>query len=482
MSPLLFALYLEPLCRSIMTDVNICGVNLGSEPTKILAYADDVALICSSKLELELALNHIKNFCKISGAAMNTSKSTGSWLGPWTFKPEEYMGIKWSCSLDNYLGIRLATESLSTGHEGIHLNKVNGKMNEWYGRHLSLFNRTFVCNSVFFSSVWYAAQIIPSRQGEIHKFHRLCATFIWQSLFERMRRTNLFLSLFKGGLGLVNLELKIKVQRFLFFRDQINPVSTRALKRLGGRYLPSWIVSTEEASMKAPVLRFYKEINDAIHFFHARFSWDYLIQVNRKRLYWDTVDLVIPPPMYRPPPGNSEGSSVFKKLRKFPVKTSIKDFFVKFHVEVLPVKTWLERKGFFVAWSTNCALCPFPETLQHVFLLCTNAEIFWSELRNAFNISAQLNWENLKYLQVETGENKKCTEVLLLLGLHAIWRSRTDHTLVLEKGKPAWHHFVDNFAYTSSLLEHTEMPGFESWPAMQVALRNYMVKRGTFKH
>ncbi|CAN8026492.1 unnamed protein product [Ixodes persulcatus] len=159
-----------------------------------------------------------------------------------------------------------------------------------------------------------------------------------------MRRTNLFLSLFKGGLGLMNLELKIKIQRFLFFRDQINPVLTRALKRLGGRYLPSWIASTEEASMQAPVPRFFKEINEAIHFFHARFSWDYLIQVNRKRLYWDTVDLVIPPPLYRPPQRNSEGSRVFKKLRKYSIKTSIKDFFVKFHVEVLPVKTWLESR------------------------------------------------------------------------------------------------------------------------------------------
>lgn len=147
-----------------MTDVNICGVHLSSEPTKILAYADDVAFIGSSKLELELALNHIKDFCKISGGAMNTSKSTGSWLGPWTFKPE-YMGIKWSCSLDSYLGIRLATKSLSTGHEAIHLNKVNRKMNEWYGRHLSLFNRAFVCNCLFLEYVVRGTNhTIPTRR------------------------------------------------------------------------------------------------------------------------------------------------------------------------------------------------------------------------------------------------------------------------------------------------------------------------------
>ncbi|CAN8006644.1 unnamed protein product [Ixodes hexagonus] len=241
----------------------------------------------------------------------------------------------------------------------------------------------------FFSSVWYAAQIVPSRQSDIHKFHRLCATFIWQSLFERTRRTNLFLSLFKGGLGLVNLELKLKVQRFLFFRDQLNPVIARSFKCLGGRYLAAWQVSTEEASPRAPLLRFYREVEDAIDFFQSRFSWDYLMQVNRKTLYWDTIDQVIPPPLYRPPDGSLGESPVFKRLRKYPVKTSTKDFFVKFHMEVLPVKTWLENKGFSVPWSTCCALCPFPETLQHVFMYCTNCEIFWSELGHAFVIDTR---------------------------------------------------------------------------------------------
>ncbi|CAN8006964.1 unnamed protein product [Ixodes hexagonus] len=390
------------------------------------------------------------------------------------------MGINWSSSVPNYLGVGLETAQLSTGCDGIHLKSVYFKMTDWHGRHLSLFNRAYVCNSVFFSSIWYAAQILPSRQADIHKFHRLCATFIWQSLFERMRRTNLFLNLSKGGLGLVNLEIKAKVQRFLFFRDQVNPVMTRSLKSLGGQYLISWQVSTEEATVRAPVLRFYREVEEAINFFHRRFSWDYLVQVNRKKLYWDALEMVIPPPLYRSLYGGLEESTVFKSLRKYPVRTATKDFFVKFYIEVLSVKTWLESKGFFVAWSANCALCPMPETLQHVFLYCTNAEIFWSELRHAFGIVVQPDWVTLKFLQIDVGENRRCIEVLFLLGLHAIWRSRVDHTLVVEKGKPAWDHFVDNFAYTSSLLEHVEMPGFEQWPLMQSRLKQYIVKRNKY--
>lgn len=41
-------------------------------------------------------------------------------------------------------------------------------------------------------------------------------------------------------------------------------------------------------------------------------------------------------------------TTVFKRLSFDPVQTGTKDFFFKFHTEVLPVKTWLDKEGFFV--------------------------------------------------------------------------------------------------------------------------------------
>lgn len=43
MSPVLFALYLEPLCRMIVASDTISGLVLGDEELRVLAYADDVA-------------------------------------------------------------------------------------------------------------------------------------------------------------------------------------------------------------------------------------------------------------------------------------------------------------------------------------------------------------------------------------------------------------------------------------------------------
>lgn len=76
-----------------------------------------------------------------------------------------------------------------------------------------------------------------------------------------MRRNNLFISKFKGGLSLVNLEVKLKVHRFLLFRDKTTAVIAGVLKTLAGRYLDPWLVmSQEDAPIRTPELRYYREI------------------------------------------------------------------------------------------------------------------------------------------------------------------------------------------------------------------------------
>lgn len=469
MSPILFALYLEPLCRAIAGDVNIRGLTLPGGSVNVLAYADDLTVLCSSKSQVQAAVQHIGAFCTASGAQMNAGKSKGAWLGEWGSKPEQFLGISFADSVTNYLGVNLNPERLSTGRGGIDLNRLNVKVLEWHGRQMSLPTRAFVCNAVFFPTIWYPAQVGPCAQSEICKVHRFLATFVWESLFERMRRDNLFLSQKKGGLGLVNVELKLKVHRFMFFRSQRNDIVLSSFRVLGGNFLGEWLEG-EAGSSRSRILKFYKEIEAAIKFFKDRFSDEYLDKVKRKTLYWDTLDMLIPVPLYRMWGGTAVESDVFKRLRRYPVRTATKNFFLRLHLRVLPVKTWLVQKGFFVPWSTNCALCPFPETLEHVILFCTNAELFWAQLRAALEVDLYVSWRSAMFLECGTGRDSRAFEVLTILGLHALWRSRTDHLHVVEGGKPAWRHFLDGFVYASSLIATTEQDGLECWETLKARL------------
>ncbi|KAM7300105.1 hypothetical protein ISCGN_020669 [Ixodes scapularis] len=294
-SPILFALYLEPFCRAIIGDASIRKLSLASGTLKVLAYADGVTVLCSSRAQVHAVTQHIADFCSVSGAAMNTDKSVGAWLGDWDLKPEQFLGVTWTTSVSNYLGLSLTAEHLSGRCGGLDINRLRSKVLDWHARELSLFNRAFICNLVFFPTVWYAAQVLPCSQSDVAKAHRFFATFIWDSCFERMRRDNVFVSQKKGGLGLVNVELKLKVQRFLFFRDQGNPLVIPAFNELGGSFSRPWLEG-DTGDFRARALKFYQEIAAAKEFFRARFSDEYLQKVKKKSLYWDTVDLLISPP------------------------------------------------------------------------------------------------------------------------------------------------------------------------------------------
>ncbi|KAM7291885.1 hypothetical protein ISCGN_025185 [Ixodes scapularis] len=105
MSPSLFALQLEPLCLKVQRNKSISGLNLEGASVKLLAYADDVSFVFSSKREIETVLEELESYGRCSGARINKNKSKGSWLGEWATKPSEFMDVKWSTGVEKYLGV-----------------------------------------------------------------------------------------------------------------------------------------------------------------------------------------------------------------------------------------------------------------------------------------------------------------------------------------------------------------------------------------
>ncbi|CAN7999892.1 unnamed protein product [Ixodes hexagonus] len=106
-----------------------------------------------------------------------------------------------------------------------------------------------------------------------------------------------------------------------------------------------------------------------------------------------------------------------------PVPPGVKTFFFKLHTGVLPVKTWMEDKGMFVAWSVNCFLCKKPETVEHVFLDCWDGIFFWDVLQRTLKKDLPLDAHGIRYLAIKN-ENGVPYDLVMLLGLHSIWKSR----------------------------------------------------------
>lgn len=74
LSPLLFALYLELLCRAVLGSPFISRAKIAEEEVKVLVYADDIAILCSSKEQSRIALDLVDDYCSTSGASLNRHK------------------------------------------------------------------------------------------------------------------------------------------------------------------------------------------------------------------------------------------------------------------------------------------------------------------------------------------------------------------------------------------------------------------------
>ena len=76
LSPLIFALTLEPLAAAIRDNVNVKGIYAGKTEHKLLLYADDVLLLTTNpETALPRMLSLISSFSLISGYKVNWWKS-----------------------------------------------------------------------------------------------------------------------------------------------------------------------------------------------------------------------------------------------------------------------------------------------------------------------------------------------------------------------------------------------------------------------
>lgn len=169
LSPLLFAAYLEPLCKAIQNNERITGFRLQSTQVKILAYADDIAIFCSNRNSICEAVAVVESFCKCTGAQINWEKSYGFWHGEWEETPDCYARLRWSTTATTYLGVPLDSYRDPEPYWNEQVARAKEKTNAWQGRQLSIFSRATVCNLFLTSKIWYVMNVLCASRINIQK-------------------------------------------------------------------------------------------------------------------------------------------------------------------------------------------------------------------------------------------------------------------------------------------------------------------------
>lgn len=185
--------------------------------------------------------------------------------------------------------------------------------------------------------------------------------------------------------------------------------------------LPEFVVSSFPITNRA-VTGFLREVVYAFHMLTAHFSMEYLNDVPNKKLYEDLLGVFVPAPLYRSIYRGGPGQDVLKRVKKMPVKPTVKSFFIKLHSGTLPVKTWLNDKSIFVPLTTDCTLCKKPETIEHVFIDCWDPVFHWDILQRTLKKELPITPYGIRLLP--TASDDVPYDIVMVLGLHSIWKTR----------------------------------------------------------
>lgn len=423
---------------------------------KVLSYADDLAVFCDDYDSISEVVTVAKSYCEKTGSAINWDKCIGFWHGAWKSPPCTFANIQWVTMPAQYLGVPLEHYNDSTAFWEQETQMVKEKALAWQGRNLSMFARSTVCNIFLVAKIWYILQALFMSRANVQKLHRVFAVFIWNSTWERCSRTNLFRSVRSGGLGLSHLFVRQIVSRFMFLRNQSDPFLRTMIQVRLSNLLPDFLVScsyTESRSVKG----FLREVVSSFRMLSVRFSQEYLSSVKRKKLYHDMLDLLMPVPLYRIAYSGGSGDDVLKRVKRMPVKPSVKSFFFKLHTNTLPVKTWLADKGLFVPWTTNCLLCKKPETVDHVFIDCWDPFFHWDILQRTLKKELPITPRGIRYLDTET--NNVPYDLIMLISLHSIWCTRMSVRHADVDVHSVRENFIESVAYMREVYKaHKEPP------------------------
>lgn len=209
LSPLLFALFIEPLSQGITQNKKITGIKILDQEYKISLFADDVLISLSNPDNSILeVLSFLEDFGAVSGYKLNIHKTQTL---NFNYKPSQVITskiqLKWDLESIKYLGV-IIPKDLSSLYK-LNFDILNKNLKEDVRRWnlvpvLSFESRIETIKMNILPRMLYLFQTLPVEisDKQFSEWDKLLSRYIWQGKKSRIRFQTLQLSKSKGGLAL----------------------------------------------------------------------------------------------------------------------------------------------------------------------------------------------------------------------------------------------------------------------------------------
>ena len=278
LSALLFIIQFEPLAQKFRTTETIKGISIplkNLQNTQIEArgaqYVDDSNTFLANKTYIPNFLHIMNKYEKASGSKMNSDKTVGLSLD---IRIEKKINdIKMTLRAEKVLGIELGGRREKTDKEYWDklVEKLRAKLKIWKGRDLSLEGKTYVIKSVGIAQLMYALEMKCISESHKTKINDILWDFMWYGKNPRFSKEICKMPREKGGLGLIDIDILVKVKRVNWIIRVLKDRSgqnwsklvenyLRCLDNLSGMELFSLKVTDSTELMKdIRIPQFYKE-------------------------------------------------------------------------------------------------------------------------------------------------------------------------------------------------------------------------------
>ena len=219
LSPLLYVLSVEPLTRRLCQCPRIRGLHMPgrSREVKVVQYADDITVVIRDVTSIDGILDVTSEFRRASGSMLNPSKSAGMWLGESRGRGGVFRGISFEATSLRCLGIVFPQD----GRLGLKnwpriMVTFASTLRGWFLRDLTMRGRAVVAGSLACSKLWHVGRVVLLDRASLKTFESLMFRFVWKGGQDRVRRTVTVKSVQEGGLGVVDIAVKLKAFRIRF--------------------------------------------------------------------------------------------------------------------------------------------------------------------------------------------------------------------------------------------------------------------------